>query len=577
MPQLINDVYVPSEGDPSSKLWIIGEAPGAQEEYFKRPFIGDAGEVLETCLGRAGFNRKDAFITNLCHFRPVANKFELLLGSRQLQDGLAEITELLQTHKPNCIATLGNWPTFYLTNKVRKNKKGQITGIAHYRGSVLSYSGEHIGELDRVQKVIPTLHPAFVLRNPSAFVAFDQDIKRIVGDSTFPELRLPEYQIIVDPDNLEEWVDTICAQDFTACDIEAVKGTTIILCVGFSCGPNTAVVIPHGETPKQRHRDAIAQILVAKVPKCFHFGTYDATVLRLNNFEVNSYTDDTIVQAHILAPELPRSLEFLTSVLTRQPYYKGEGRATIPDDTKGWSAKRNKDDLYIYNGKDVCVTHEIKIIQEQDLKDAGLYDYYNYRMELQHTLLDIGDTGLFRDETRTQLLAASVRDARGRCAIFLRTLAGYKVRNIANKEMCKLLYDNLKLPKRHKTDRRTGKQRLTTDEDALISLLTYCNGHIEKLKRDSSKRDWMVKRAVIELVLKIRGYNKLLESYFDVPMYADGNARSLYKVAGPETGRASNVKYVDGSGLNVQTIPRSKLEVELEDDSSGRPQDIVAA
>lgn len=557
----IGTTYVPSEGDPSSNLWIIGEAPGQSEEYLHRPFVGDSGEKLEQVLSRHGYNRKDAFLTNLCHYRPTNNIFETALKTSQLQDGLQELQELIHNHKPNVIATLGNWPTHYFTNKTRI-VKGKIAGITDYRGSILQYATNYFGELNHVQKVIPTFHPSYILRNPIAFVPFDLDIKRIIGDSHYPELNLPTYDIKIDPPNLEEYVDRILSSNFTAADIENVTGTINILCICFTLSPTEVVVIPLGENPSVRNRDAVSRILASEtVGKCFHYGMHDVTTLRCAGYIVNGYNHDTIIQAHVIQPELPRDLAFLTSVLTRQPFYKDDGKQFFGGDIKGWSRKRNKQDLYVYNGKDGCVTHLINDIQIQDLAEDGRLKYYEYRMELQRTLLEIGDNGMYRDPKRTSLLQSSVLDERGRCAIFLRTLAGYKVRNIANKEMCKLLYDELKLPKRYKYDKKTRKQKLTTDEDAIISLLTYCNGHIEKLKTDSAKRDWSKKREILKLILKIRGLSKLDESYFRVPVYSDGIARSVYKGAGPETGRAANVKYIDKSGMNMQTIPRGKLEV----------------
>jgi uracil-DNA glycosylase family 4 len=559
----IGNKYVPSEGNPDANLWIIGEAPGETEEFLGRPFVGNSGEKLDQVLGRAGINRKDVFLTNLCHYKPIANKFETVRGTSQLQEGLDELRLLLQNHKPNVIATLGNWPTYFLTNKTRISKKG-IIGIGDWRGSILQYDPTHLGELNRVQKVIPTYHPSFVLRNPAGFVAFDLDIKRIVSDSQFPELNLPQYNIQIDPPNLEEYVERLLQLPYTASDIENVTGTAIVLCIGFSLSDTECVVITLGEAPSLRNRDAVQRILAGNVGKVFHYGMHDTNVLQCAGYTINNYSGDTIVQAHVLAPELPRDLAFLTSLLTRQPFYKDDGKQLFGGDAKSWSLKRAQrklNDLCVYNGKDVCVTHSIYDTQLADLEKEGRSNYYSYRMELTHALLEIGNNGLYRDPKRTAIFRSSVRYERNKCAIFLCTLAGYKIRNIANKEMCKLLYDTLKLPKRYKTDRGTGKQSLTTDEDALIGLLTYCNGHIEKLKTDSARREWGKKREVIKLVLKIRGLSKLNESYFSVPVYSDGICRTIYKSAATETGRCANVKYVDKSGLNIQTTPRAKLEV----------------
>lgn len=557
----ISSKYVPSEGDPNSNLWIIGEAPGAQEDFHGRPFVGDAGEKLDQVLQQAGSNRSKAFITNLCHHQPPGNKFEALLRSSELQEGLEELKELLRCHKPNVIATLGNWPTYYLTNKTRF-VKGQIAGISDWRGSILQYDPTHLGELDHVQKVIPSYHPAYVLRNPIGYVPLSVDFRRIVEDAKFPELNLPEYDIKIDPSNLEDYYDRILSNRFTCSDIENIKNTSIILCICFTLSSNEVIVITLGDNPSPTNRDFVSRIVGnPEIGKCFHYGCHDVTVLRCADYIVEGYEHDTWTQAHSIQPELPRDLAFLASLMTRQPFWKDDGKRLFSGDVKGWSRKRKLSELCIYNGKDGCVTHTIHDIQMKDLEQYERIPYYEYRMELQRALLEIGDNGMYRDPQRTSLLRSAVLNERGRCIIFLRTLAGYEVRNVANQEMQKLLYDDLKLPKRHKFDKKKGKQVVTTDEDALISLLTYCNGHIEKLKTNSAKRDWLRKRRIVELVLKIRGFNRLDESYFRVPVYSDGIARSIYKGAATETGRGSDVKYIDKSGMNMQTIPRGKMEV----------------
>lgn len=543
----ISKVYVPAEGDPKAKLWIVGEAPGANEEFQRRPFVGESGNILEQTLLRHGVQRSEVFITNLAHYRPPGNKFEALLGSQQLQEGLDEIAELLSIHAPNCIAALGGQPLSFLCNK---------DGIHKYRGSILPLDRNRFGELER--KVIPTYHPAYVLRERSDYIKFDVDFARIVSDSRFPELRLPERKFVIDPDDHEYWIEYLTNAEYNACDIEAVKGSTKILCIGFSPSPDLCVCFPHREDG--RTRDTITRILAGRQRKVFHFGTYDVTVLTLNGYDVRNYTDDTIIQAHVLAPELPRDLAYLTSIETREPYYKEEGRKNIPGDIKGWSAKRSKEDLYVYNCRDCCVTYEIHQAQMRELcADEDLLRLYLYEMEAQEAAIELGLEGFLVDQERLNQIKGVVERKRAKLIIFTQKLAGRPINVGSNKQMTKLLYEDWKLPKRVKTNRKTGKTSLTADEDAIVSLISYTQQRIEEVKKESTKHEYRIKLHFLKLVIQLRGTEKLLSSYINIRLH-DGKVKSLWKVPGTETGRWSAVKFVDGSGFNLQTVPRDPVE-----------------
>src|SRR6267378_7054437 len=141
--------------------------------------------IFTPCLLRNGLSRPDSvFVTNLSHHRPKDNKFEYLIGSKELSDGVNEIKELIVKNKPVVICTLGSWPMYFVTGK--KGKKPG-SGILNWRGSILEYhlpnDGNNCSDLPTI-KVIPTIHPAAVYRDRKLYPIFDQDIKRVVFDSS---------------------------------------------------------------------------------------------------------------------------------------------------------------------------------------------------------------------------------------------------------------------------------------------------------------------------------------------------------------------------------------------------------
>jgi DNA polymerase len=537
----ISSIYVPASGDPSSKLWFIGEAPGAEEEIKGEPFIGPAGQLLREASLRNGIDFSSCYVTNLCHYRPDNNVFDLLVGSSQLIAGMQEIFNLLKTHKPNLIVLLGNQPLKYLLPP-----KEHIT---NWRGSILDLNGV---------KCIPTLHPAGLLHNedPRLYAIFDADMKRIAHDSQFPELNTPELTIHIDPGL--ECLDILASSPILSCDIETVKATTSIICVGFGISETEAYVLPY-DSPNTR---TILHTILPNpnIKKIFHMGIYDSTVLSLNDFGVEGYTDDTIIMSHILDPEMPRDLDFLTSIYTRQPHYKTQGRATIPGDTKGWKAARNRQELFEYNGKDCTTTFAIYNRLQQEIRNDGLLDLYSYEMTVNEMFRELTLQGLLVDQERMDLIRTGVNNQKKQTQAILNLLAGQPINVQGKKTLPEFLYRTLKLPAKTKYDRKKKKSKETTEQKALVQLIGYCKAKIDEYKTDKKKEEWERNLHILTSILKIRERDKLISSYLDITLH-DGRAKSIWRADGTETGRPSSKLFVDDSGLNLMTIPRSKIEI----------------
>jgi uracil-DNA glycosylase family 4 len=550
-------IYIPHDGPPDARIMFVGEAGGEEEMNQHKPFIGPSGEKLTTCLGRAGVKREDVFLANLSHYRPYNNKFETLLQSQVLKDGLKELYEHIAIRRPTVIGALGGYPLMFLTGR---------KGIKKWRGSILSYIN------DPSIKVIPTIHPAAVLRDRSLYPIFDADIKRIVGDSAFPEKRLPIRRFICDPRGLEleEWTQRLCEAELLGTDIETVKNSRRILCCGFAPSPDLAVCI---NAEHHEGKRAIQRILLSRAKKIFQLGTFDTIqLIYLNGYEIRDveaqklerpYFWDTLVAQHILAPELPRSLEYLTSVYTREPYYKTVGRGSIPDDEKGWSEKVEKQTLYEYNCRDCCCTIEVALQQMEELsrEPITMQNIFAFEMSLLNCTRDISVAGMLVDEERRAKIEEVLLKKWGTKQFVLDRLTGFET-NVRSTKLKKILYEHLGLPTKRNRD-----GSVTTDEDAIVALITFCKNKIEGYKRAELIMEWKVKLAVCQTILEIRGIRQTLSNYIrthskkGIPrISSDGRIRSTYKI-GPETGRLSASKYVDGTGFAAQTMPRDPIEI----------------
>ncbi len=135
------------EGNPEAELLFIGEGPGADEDASGRPFVGKAGELLTKMITAMQFSREEVYIANIVKCRPP--------GNRDPQDNeaalcLGILRRQIELIKPRVIVTLGNIPLRFLL---------RLDKITRERGKWQRY-----GDIP----VMPTFHPAYLLRNESA-------------------------------------------------------------------------------------------------------------------------------------------------------------------------------------------------------------------------------------------------------------------------------------------------------------------------------------------------------------------------------------------------------------------------
>jgi len=553
--------FIPHAGPDNARIMFVDEAGGEAEMRELQPFVGESGNILMTCLSRAGVSRDEVYLANLSHYRPHDNKFENLIDTDVLRAGVKELYAHIMEFRPTVIAALGTHSLFFLTGR---------RGIKKWRGSILSFMH------DETIKVIPTVRPAAVLRDRSLYPIFDADIRRIVGDSAYPEKRLPQRRLVTDPRGLEleEWTQRLCKAEFLGADIETVKNSSRILCVGFAPSPDLAVCI---NAEGEQGRRAIQRILLSDAKKIFQLGTFDTLqLIYLNGYETRDpiaatldrpYYWDTLVAQHVLAPELPRSLEYLTSIYTREPYYKTVGRGTIPDDEKGWSERVEKQSLYEYNCRDCCTTIEIALLQMAELaaEPIATQNIFAFEMEMVGATRDISAAGMLVDDQRRAAIENVLLRRWGKMQTILDGLTGFET-NVRSTKLKTILYKEMGLPTRRK---RGGG--ITTDEDAIVSLITFCKDKMDNLVREDAILSWKVKLTICKAILEIRGIRQTLSNYVLATqrngrprISSDGRVRSMYRI-GPETGRWSASKYVDGTGIAAQTLPRDPINVEESD------------
>jgi len=354
----IHNTYVPSDGPKHCDIMGVGEAPGKDEEREGRPFVGRSGSVLNSFFAdRLGLSRDDFYVSNLSKYRPHKNDFKNLLSSPQLEEGLKELREEIAQVNPKVIVALGAWPLFFLTGKT--NDKGEVgTGIMNWRGSLLPNALVEGGP-----KVLASLHPAFLLRNWKWHpIAYD-DWYKVKAQAEFRELRYPQYELLVDPPDMDEIVKEMCQAEYLSVDIENWADRTIS-CVGFADRLDRALVVT---SLQEGWQESVAKLLASPAKKIFQFGAYDINFMyRFYGWKTVNYYFDTYVAAATLMPEFPRGLDFLTSVYTSFPYYKVE--------RKTWKKTQDLTMLWQYNGKDDIAELTIALVQMKELKEEFGWD-----------------------------------------------------------------------------------------------------------------------------------------------------------------------------------------------------------
>ena len=148
------------EGNPSAELVFVGEAPGADEDAQGRPFVGRAGQLLTKIIAAMGLKREEVYICNILKCRPPGNR-------NPLPDEIAAcepfLIRQLGVIRPRVICAMGSIAAHALLKSEAP--------ISVLRGRFHSYQGIPL---------MPTYHPAYLLRNPGAKKQVWEDVQGIM-------------------------------------------------------------------------------------------------------------------------------------------------------------------------------------------------------------------------------------------------------------------------------------------------------------------------------------------------------------------------------------------------------------
>ena len=152
-----------SDGNPNSKIMLIGEAPGHDEDIQGKPFVGRSGKLLDKMLNAIELSRDKVYIANIIPWRPPNNR-------RPTDDEINMCLPMIKKHieiiNPSAILLLGSTATYALI----KNSEG----ITKIRGKWVD-----IEINTKKYPMLPTFHPAFLLRQPAQKKFSWEDLKNL--------------------------------------------------------------------------------------------------------------------------------------------------------------------------------------------------------------------------------------------------------------------------------------------------------------------------------------------------------------------------------------------------------------
>lgn len=565
-----------------SRIMLVGEAWGEQEEREGTPFVGASGQELNRLLHEAGLMRSECFVSNVVNARPPDNDIGKWVALKKkdrtaahvelrdkwvlpiVKEGYNSLLAEIESVQPNVIVAFGNLALWALTGN---------WGILKWRGSLLrcdrprllaapqGYEAAAQKLMEQLQpKVIPTIHPAAVLREWSQRAAVLADLRRVKSHLESREYKRPDYQFQVRPsfeavlrvlNDLTSRLETGGQPVWLDLDIETRAGH--IACLGISWSQTEALCIPlmcverrEGYWSAEEEAEIVHRLrgllTDPRVSVRWQNGLYDAQYIYRHWHFIPRGVQDTMISQHALFSDQPKTLSYQASLYAdHYVYWKDEG--------KTWSAKMGEDQLWRYNLLDCVYTREVGEVELEIAKKMGLETVHEFQQEMFWPVLKAMTRGVrVRAEAKTAL-ANEVQEQLAHREQFLVDVLGHPLNPASPKQMTSLFYTDLGQPPVMTRAKKGIPAHVTCDDEALVKI---------------AAREPLMK-PLTNCISDIRTLGKFLKDFILAPLDSDGRMRCSYNIGGSESGksapktyRLSSSKNPFGGGANLQTIPSEK-------------------
>lgn len=459
-------MIVKTVGPSDAKIFLVGEAPGKDEDATGKPFMGYAGKTLNWLLGQAGISRPECLIGNVARERPPANKIAYFFHDKyctqpkpQLSSWIEQLKTEIETFRPNLVVALGATALWALTGQKK---------ISQYRGYVMEST------LCPGVKVIPTYHPQNINYEWKNFFPTVLDLRKARYHSEFPQIPQDNRTLLTDV-SFNQFIDYLRdlldhpEWDEVVVDVETVPGTHIeILGMSHSADFGINIALLKGMTPCLSENEEVelwdwfSEVMRTK-KITMHNAQFDDLVLLYNHGVKSNLFMDTLIAAHALWPELPRDLGFLASLCLDVPVWKTTSK-TSP---------------YLYNAGDCAATFGISKFFQKEMPKAGVQNTFDFEMTQIEVAEMLQIQGVEADRNKQAEILKNCNDvieATGDALSEILKIKAYdrvtqKSVTSSPKQLQKILYIDFALPVQYKRRKSAQEpQKITTDAEALKKL-----------------------------------------------------------------------------------------------------------
>lgn len=538
---------LPGIGQLPSRIMVVAEAPMGEDMVRREPFASQGGQELFKMLHEVGILQTECYLTYAIKVQPPANDITHYFHDKKCtkpKDEALAYFKLLEKEvadcNPNVIIALGNTALFALTGQ---------QSVSKWRGSTMKSLPE-FGS----RKVIPSYHPAAILKMWEWRPIMTRDLSRARAASVTPDFPLNERKFYIRPSfatamgilgNLLALTEK--GELRLAVDIETRAYQTA--CIGIGWSRTEAICIPLMAVKAVGHsywslEEELALRLkircVLTHPNVKVIGqnfAYDAQYFALQDGYIPNLYFDTMIMQHTLFSSMKKSLDFLASMYCEQYLY-------WKDDGKTWDSSIDEEQYWIYNCEDCVRTFEISEVELGLLHRENLWPQYDFLRKLWWAVVTMMLKGVRIDEKLKGQITMELFDYIAAVQQEINTIVGYPINLASPKQVAELFYDQLGLPivKNKKT------HRPTTDDDALVVF---------------PKKEPLV-TGLCERIQAIRSGGVLLSTFAQMPLDSDKRMRCYYNVAGTVSYRFNSSENAFGSGGNLQNIPKGDDEEALE-------------
>lgn len=540
---------VPPEINPSSSVMVSAEAPGGDEVEHNRPLIGKSGQEAMRGLAAMGITRAHASWNNSILCRPPGNDLDRLLlrlkraNKDRIERGLEPYLSPMEACRPRFIRelrlnqdhiTMGKIVTQAITSSNRSimDMRGMpLDGVLDQHGKFhTALYTANPGEAPPMRlRVVPTVHPAFVLRAQRWRKPFRIDIARAIRWFTGTlQWREPQYIIQPSPEQLEYFL-LKCRFPFWVYDLETDAKeclTAKIRCIGFGT-PEYAMVVPllgidgHTRFYAPDQEEEILEIVrrffldPTRLKAGHNIGYYDRIVCEQQLGYVPYPIIDTILLHRGVESELPHNLGFVGSIYTDvMDAWKADHTAT---------QAKSDFELHYYNITDCVVDARLVEPLGQQVHQRGVSTAVTYHHDIQAFCAGLHTNGMFVDQHRRKLHDARLQKEAAYHRLVMRQIVGSDDFNPASRDqVAEVLFDRWGLTPdvvyaSHPSAGKKLKHAYTksgapsTGDDHLRAMLIYVTRQDQKTFVESMRK--------FRHAVKIRGTNVIPLRPYSEPYY----------------------------------------------------------